>query len=289
MAEGHRITPIMRLGAPLPHTPADPQEWIAALKRKGYSAAYCPLKNDADDATVSAFVRAARDADIAIAEVGAWSINCISPNDEVRRKGIAYWQAQLDLAERVGARCCVGVIGSRDAQWDGPHPDNLSEDTFALIVDTAREIIDAVRPARTSFALEMMPWTYPDGPDANARLIEAIDRASFAVHLDPVNIVNSPRRYYDNAGLVRECFTKLGPHIRSVHGKDVVMHKKLTVHIDEVRPGLGQLDYSTLLREIDKLPADVPLMLEHLPSAEEYDLAAEYVRGVAREAGIQIA
>jgi sugar phosphate isomerase/epimerase len=234
-------------------------------------------------------VRAAADADVVIAEVGAWNVNAISPDDATRTAGIAYCQQQLDLAERVGARCCVAVAGSRDVQWDGPHPDNLTEATFDLTVETARAIIDAVQPKRASFTLEMMPWTYPDGPESGLRLIEAVDRAAFGAHLDPVNIVNSPWRFYNNGALIRECFAKLGPHIRSVHAKDVILDKKLTVHIDEVRPGLGHLDYATLLREMDKLPADTPIMLEHLPSAAEYDLAAEYMRGVAREAGVQIA
>jgi sugar phosphate isomerase/epimerase len=278
----------MRLGAPLLATPADPDEWIATLKRKRYSAAYCPIKHDADAATVAAFVHAAHEGGVVIAEVGAWNCNSISPDDDVRRDGIAYCQRQLDLAERIGARCCVAVIGSRDAQWDGPHPDNLTETTFDLVVDTVREIIDAVRPARTCFALEMMPWTLPDGPDANMRLIEAIERPALAVHLDPVNIVNSPRRYYGNGALIRECFDTLGPYVRSVHAKDVLLHKKLTVHIDEVRPGLGELDYAALLRGMGALPRDTPFMLEHLPSVEEYDLAAAHVRRVADDVGVPI-
>ena len=50
--------------------------------------------------------------------------------------------------------------------------------------------------------------------------------------------------------------------------------------MDEVRIGLGNLDYVTFLKELSKT-GDIPLMLEHLPSAEEYRLAAEHIRGVA--------
>jgi len=66
------------------------------------------------------------------------------------------------------------------------------------------------------------------------------------------------------------------------------MHKKLTVHIDEVRPGTGQLDYGTFLRELSKLDPDTPLMLEHLRTEEEYALAAGHVRSVARELGLTL-
>lgn len=67
---------------------------------------------------------------------------------------VAYCQERLALAEAIGARCCVNIAGSCGDSRGGPHPANLTDDTFALIVDTARAIIDAVRPTRTRFALE---------------------------------------------------------------------------------------------------------------------------------------
>ena len=220
-----------------------------------------------------------------IGEVVAWS-NPIRVDDGQRRDAIAYCQAQLALADRVGARCCVNIAGSRSEQWDGPDADNLTEETFDLIVETTREIIDAVKPTRTSFALEAMPWVFPDSPESYLRLIEAIDRKQFAVHLDPANMINSPGRYFRNADFIRECFRLLGPHIRSCHAKDSLMSKSLTVHIDEVRPGLGGLDYGVFLREANRLDPDTPIILEHLPSAEEYGLAAAYVRSVAEREGL---
>jgi len=105
------------------------------------------------------------------------------------------------------------------------------------------------------------------------------------VHLDPVNIINSPARYYHNAGVLRECFEKLGPWIISCHAKDILIRDDLIVHLDEMRPGLGRLDYRVFLQELNRLPGDIPLMLEHLPG-EEYALAREYVLSMAEELGI---
>ena len=151
-----------------------------------------------------------------------------------------------------------------------------------MIVETTRGIIDAVQPTRTFFALETMPWAYPDSADSYLRLLKAIDRKRFAVHLDPVNLVCSPQRYFSNGKLIRECFTKLGPYIKSCHAKDIILSDKLTTHLDEIRPGLGGLDYTVFLHEVSK-HKDLPLMLEHLSGAQEYKLAAEHVRSVAKE------
>ena len=275
----------MRLGAPLFGSFATPEEWAAAHQARGYSAAFCPLGAEADEATVKAWVQAAADHDIVIAEVGAWS-NPISPDDEQSKQAIAFCQQQLDLADRVGARCCVNIIGSRGARWDGPDPANLSEETFELAVQTTREIIDGVKPTRTYYTLETMPWVFPDSPQSYARLIEAIGRERFAVHLDPVNMVNSIYRFYDTASLLRESFELLGPHIRSCHAKDIVNTEHLTLHLNEARPGLGVMDFAVYLRELSRLDPDMPLMIEHLPSEEEFDAAAAHIRGVATAEGL---
>ena len=278
--------PYVRLGGPVFEKYRDPAVWVAALKKLGYSAAYCPVGADAGDDVVKAYEKAAKDANIVIAEVGAWS-NPISPDEKTRKEALAKCRRQLHLADRIGARCCVNITGSRSEKWDGPSEGNFTDETFDMIVETTRAIIDDVKPTRTYFTLEMMPWAYPDSADSYVSLLKAIDRRRFAVHLDPVNIVCSPQRYFSTGKLIRECFEKLGPQVKSCHGKDILLQLKLTTHLDEVRPGLGGLDYETFLRELSKRP-DVPLMLEHLPNAEEYRLAAEYVRGVGRKIGIAV-
>ncbi len=278
----------MRLGGKIFEKVETPEAWVAAHQKLGYRAAYAPpVGPDDDDAMVQAYVDVAAEADLVIAEVGAWS-NPISPDDEARRKNIDKCIAQLGLAERLGSVCCVTIIGSRGAQWNGPSPDNLTRETFDLAVATVREIVDAVNPAKTAFTLEMMGWGLPDSAELYLDLIQAVDRPGFAAHVDPVNLVNSPRRYYENAQLIEHTLQTLAPHIRSVHAKDVTLSGKHLVHLDECRPGTGALDFPVLLRELDKLPPDTPLMLEHLPDADEYKAAADYIRLVAKQEGVTL-
>jgi len=277
----------MRLGAPIFEKVETPGEWIAALARKGYSAAYCPVGLEQGEDVARAYADAAAEAGVVIAEVGAWS-NPLSPKEDERAAARARCESQLHLADVVGANCCVNIAGSRGELWDGPDAQNLTDETFDLIVEVVRGIIDAVKPTRTYYALETMPWMYPDSVDSYVRLLKAIHRERFAVHLDPVNLVNSPQRFFGSSDLICECFAKLGPHIKSCHGKDVAMQEKAITHLDEIRPGLGKLDHATYIREIEACGPDTPLMLEHLSSEEEYDQAAEYVRGVAEGVGAAI-
>ena len=277
----------MRLGADMLGVLKDPECWAEAVRSEGYRAAVFPVSHKAEEAEQEAYVRAAGKRDIVIAEVGAWS-NPLNPDPKQQREAIRNCQKQLELAERVGARCCVNIAGSRGDQWDGPHPDNFSDETFALIVDTVRDIIDAVNPKRTFYALEAMPWIFPDTADNYLALLKAIDRPGMAVHFDPANLVVSPRLYYHNDEMIRGFFAKLGPYIKSVHAKDILLRPHLTVHLEEVRPGQGGLDYRVLLTELKRLDPDTTLIIEHLKSEAEYREAAKYIRGTARELGIDI-
>lgn len=90
----------MRLGGPAFARDLDPDAWAAAARAQGYRPATCPIRADADDATVAAYTRAAREADIVVAEVGAWS-NPINPDEAECRlaahiRGVAR-ELEIDL------------------------------------------------------------------------------------------------------------------------------------------------------------------------------------------------
>ncbi len=278
----------IRLGGPLFNPYEDPGQWVKLLKRLGYRAAYCPVNPGADEQLIKAYERAAMQHDIVIAEVGAWS-NLISPNAKEASDAIEKCIRGLQLADQIGARCCVNISGSKNADyWAGPHKDNLTPETFDLVVEITRKIIDAVKPRRTFFALEAMPWAFPDSTETYLQLVKAIDRPHFGVHLDPVNMITSPRDYFNNGKLIRDMFDRLGPHIKSCHAKDITLRQDNYIpQLDELRPGLGKLNYSIYLQELAKLK-DVPLMMEHLKTAEEYDLAARHIRSVGKSINISL-
>ena len=270
----------VRLGGPLFESYEDPDEWIGLLKSLGYRAAYCPVKPGAEESLIRAYETAARKHDVVISEVGAWS-NPISLDREEAEKAFEKCVKGLQLADQIGASCCVNVSGSRNPEyWAGPHKDNLTEEVFDQVVETTRKIIDEVKPTRSFFALEAMPWAFPDSTDTYLQLIEAINRPQFGVHLDPVNMITSPRDYFNNGKLIKDMFDRLGPNIKSCHAKDITLREDNYIpQLDEVRAGLGQLDYAVFLKELTKFD-NLPLMMEHLKSAEEYALAAKHIRSV---------
>jgi sugar phosphate isomerase/epimerase len=276
----------IRLGGPIFLKTDDPKELAKEHRRLGYSAAYCPAVASSD----SERIRAIRDAfaaeNVVISEVGAWK-NMLAPDAQERTANLQYVTERLALADAVGARCCVDIAGTYNKKvWYGPHPKNLSQEFLDATVENCRKVIDAVKPTHTKFTIEMMGWSLPDGPDAYLKLIHAVDRSAFGVHMDVCNVINSPARFYNNADVIKECFSKLGRWIVSCHAKDLQWVTELNVHFLEVIPGRGEMDYRTYLTQISECPVEAPLMLEHLKTAEEYDEGKQYILRIGSEAGV---
>lgn len=276
----------LRLGGPIFLKSDDPEALAREHRRLRYSAAYVPPVELKDTNKINAIQKAFAAQNVLIAEVGAW-VNMLDLDAEKRRKNLSYVTERLALAEAVGALTCVNIAGSYNPKnWDGPDARNLSKDYFDATVENCRNVIDAVKPKRAKFALEMMGWSPPDGPDSYLKFIKAIDRPAFGAHVDIANIINTPERYYNNTALINETFRKLGRWIVSCHAKDIYGKDG---HFAETMPGRGNMDYVTYIRNVTSLPQEVPLMLEHLRTAEDYDEARQYVISQATKAQIQLA
>ena len=278
----------MRFGGLLFKKWNSPEEWAVAAKDMGYSAVYFPVDYKAEQSVIDGYMKAAEAADLVICEIGVW--NNLLDRDPARRSE-AFERAvhQLELADYVGANCCVNIAGSyHPTAWDGPHPDNFTKRAFDEIVDCTQRIIDAVRPTRTAYSLEPMPWMYPDTPQSYLDLLQAVDRKAFAAHLDIVNVLASPALAYRSTEVIHEWFRVLGPMIRSIHAKDIILRDHLTVHLDECRPGTGLVDYKAYLSCAAQLDDRVCVMLEHMTEEEDYVLATAFIKKTAASLGITL-
>lgn len=282
----------VRLGGPVPGAgrdgpPVDPFELARAARQLGYRAMLCPQVDLKDTERIRAIEAASRAEDVVIAEVGAFGFNMMSRDAAERRRALDTMCERLALADEVGALCAVNISGFRGPDLKNrPHPENLNAVGFDLTVENVRHILDRVKPKRAKFTVEAMPWIVPDGPDSYLELIKAVNRSGFAVHFDPVNIINSPRRYFENGRFLEECFAKIGRWIVSCHGKDTLMTGDSITHIGEGRPGTGILDWKTLLRGVADLPLNPPIMMEHLRTQDEYRQARDYIFAQGSEIGV---
>jgi len=280
---------MIRLGGHgLPIGSEDPYAFARAHLAFGYGAAYVPEVRIGDRDRLVAIEQAFAETNVVLAEIGIWR-NLVTPDEPVRKANLAYAVERLAVADAVGAGCAVSYIGSFAPDTDyAPAPQNMGPEAFDAAVETVRYLLDTVKPTRAKFALEMMQYSLPDSVDSYLELIAAIDRPMFGAHFDPVNLVMTPRVYYDNARLIRDCFERLGPYVVSCHAKDIKLHHQAALHLDEVQIGEGVLDYREYLRQLDRMSREVPLMLEHL-EGPAYAVARDRIFAVGDEIGVAFA
>lgn len=274
----------MRLGGPVFTDEQDPERLVALHQKLGFSAAYCRYIKDAS--ARNEYIHAFKEADIVLAEYGAFCLNISDPDQEQQDKNISEITTRLEYAEEMGALCCVIHGGSyNNTGCVKAHPDNFSEKNIEHNIRVIQRILDEVQPKKTKLVLETESYVLPDSPDLYLRMYNEINREGFRFHLDPINITLSPRRFYYHADFIRECFAKLGPHIVSCHAKDTILVDHATTQLTETFLGNGQLDYKPYLTELNKLEQEPPLMIEHL-NENQLPEALNYIFGIADELGI---
>lgn len=277
----------MRIGMnhTLPH--ASPEEWASTLRALGCGAAVFPVSGEASEEVIEAYCKAAEKYDIVIGEIGIWA-NPISPDPAVREKAIARSLSQLRLAERVGARCCVNYAGAKGLSNHDPYPENYLPETRQEIIEHIRFLLDTVKPERTRYTLEPMGWIAPDSPEDYLQLMEEVDRPNFLVHMDPINWITDPKKYFNSKDFVEHCMSLLGSKIRSCHVKDILLTPELTLHLKEMRCGEGAFPIGHYLTLIEEIDPDMPVFVEHMHAHQEYLDSIKYLRELTENIGIKL-
>ena len=280
----------MLLGGTVAGPFSGPEEWEELLVRSRFKAVTAPFNMYTPRKETEAYCAACEKHGAVIAEIGVWK-NIFDPDPAVAGEALTYAEGQLALADELGIPCCVNIAGTAgSAGWDAADPSNFTDETYDRIVGSVQEIIDRVEPKRAFYCLEPMPWMIPDSPEVYLQLIRDVDRPQFAAHMDFVNMINCPRRYLAPEKFIAECFGELAPYIKSTHIKDSRMHPtNLTTILEECSPGEGTLDFAKILKILDeKLPADAPVLLEHMTTFEEYEKAYCYLAAIAEANSISI-
>lgn len=266
----------MRIGINFVPQHETPEQWADILVEKGYRASVFPGDYRQPVSTIDAYVQAARARDIRIAEVGVWN-SPHHPDPARAEQAREVCLEKFRLAEYVGADCCVNVSGAAGPVWFACYPENYSPALYEQNVAFVQYLCDTVKPRRTSFALEPMQWMLPHSVEQYRRFLRDVNRAACKVHMDILNFISDPWLYTHQAELMDNAFRTLGSDIVSCHIKDIRMRRGTSVVIEETEIGTGEAELGTYLAHIRTLAPDMPVLIEHLDTMEQYDNARAYL------------
>ena len=255
-----------------------PEEWAKKHHSLGLKCVNFPVDCNAGKETIMAYKNAAQKYGLTIAEVGVWR-NTLAADKNERRKWIEYAINQLKMADEIGALCCVNVAGTpHGPRWDGGYRENFSKEIWAQTVEMIQQIIDEAKPKNTKYSIESMPWMIPTGPKEYAKLLNDVNRSEFGAHLDVVNMITSPERYFFNDEFLRECFSILKGQIHSCHLKDIKLKEEFTFQLEECACGKGSLNLELYAQLATQENPETPMIIEHLNTDEEYINSVKYVQ-----------
>ncbi|CCX38129.1 putative uncharacterized protein [Clostridium sp. CAG:1013] len=267
----------MRIGINFTPPHDSPDQWAEILVDRGFRATSFPVDYQAPVSLIDAYVKAAREHDIRIAEVGVWNSPHF-PDPEQAKAAQTRCLEQFRLAEYVHADCCVNVSGAAGEKWFYCYRENFDEALYHKNVDFVQRLCDTVNPQHTVYALEPMQWMLPWSPQQYLQFLRDVDRKGCGVHMDIFNFVRDPYGYTHQEELMEEAFSLLGGSIASSHIKDITMREGTTVMIQETPIGTGEGRLECYLHHLSQLPADTPVLIEHLSALEEYEAAIDFLR-----------
>jgi len=268
----------MRLGVSSDLGCANAQDWVSANLDLGLGSVVFPLNSKEKESRIQEYAQAAKEADLLIAEVGIWC-NAIDADPTKAKENLKYSIEQLALADRIGARCCVNVVGAYSGtRWDGPCRDNFSKEEWKKSVKMIQTVIDEVNPKNTYYTIEPMPWMIATGPEEYLNLIEDVARDRFAVHMDIINMINCPDRYFFPEEFLEKCFGMLKGKIKSCHLKDVNLRGDFTFQLRECACGEGEFPIGRYIELAHLEDPDMPMIIEHLHGDNEYRTSVDFVK-----------
>ena len=242
------------------------------LDRHGLSAVSAPGRiGEMTPDQCAAFGEEARRLGIVVGECGWWE-NMLPPDADLRSSRIETLRGLLVRADAMGCPCVMTLVGAhRPAQ--GPlmpfewmyTPE--CKDQFREVV---LRVLDGLDLKVARYCIEPWPTNFFYKPETIREFMDRVDHPRFGLHLDQMNMV-SWETFYDTTGLIEQTFELLSDRVASVHLKDVAWDQHfMFIKWDEVLVGDGVMDYTTLLRKLAGLDADLPCFCEHLAGEDQY-------------------
>ena len=191
-------------------------------------------------------------------------VNMVHIDADKRQQAIDRMLLLISICDKVGTSVIATCTGSRhpDSMWRH-HPDNQSEETWAVLCSTLEQVLPTAEAAGVSIAFEPEFNNVANSAQRSRRLIDEMKSPNLKVVMDAANIFgeNDLSRMTE---VLDEAFDLLGDHIAIAHGKDLD-HGGDAGHL---AAGTGKLDYQHYTSLLCALPFDVAVILHGLTEAQ---------------------
>ncbi len=217
---------------------------------------------------------------------GFWQ-NLVNPAENVRAEAVRVLQGAITLAGWMGSRGIDTGPGSMSPRgpWF-PHPDNWTPIARRQLVKSLKECAPVAEDCNVFLSMEGHQLVTLESAEVTAEILDEVNSAWVTSDYDSANWITL-KEVYDTTTAVNRHFDVLGKHIVSCHAKDIWAEDRLCVHLQDGCPGKGNMDFRTVMRRMEALSPDFPLLPEGC-ATEDLPQVVALFRGLAAELGIVV-
>ena len=265
-----------RLDEPLPaFLPGDwrliTAEDAARVRGHGFagSSLFINKPLEAQPADVKKVSQAFKDGGLEIAQLNGWYEALCNYDDALRAQGVA---GMIALA-RIGAALQAPSVyvrpgGHNPAGHWYAHPENHTRRTFDNVVDSLKQVCKVGEQEGVFIAVEGHVLSCLDTPQRIRDLVDAVGSPALKFNYDPVNFTGSVKDVHDTRCILQQLKELMGSFTIAAHAKDCALGDELVLHIKEVVPGTGKMNYEMFMKDFQELVPDGFFIIEHLPDEE---------------------
>lgn len=195
--------------------------------------------------------------EVDIAVLGCY-LNLANPNKEKLAQITHRYLAHIRFASLLGC----GVVGTETGAPNETYtavPECHSEEALETFITNLRPVVSYAEKMGVILAIEPVWKHIVYNPMRARQVLDAIASPNLQVILDPVNLLDICN-YKQQKEIVKEAIRLLGDDIAMIHIKDYQVEDNKLV---SVGAGLGQMDYSDLLKFIKERKPYIHVTLEN--------------------------
>lgn len=230
------------------------------------------------------------DRDIRVWQSTGYQPNLVDPDPDVREEAHRRLRRGLAVAERLGAVMVNTGVGSHHPTFPyGPHPANHAPEAVDTLVDNLRLLCPEAADRGLLLSLEPHVQTTVGDPDTIAAIVEAVDHPALRVNFDPVNLLGTLPEVFDAGAAIGRMGRRMGAFLSpSAHVKDILPLPELVLHLAEVPPGEGYVDWAAYFAVCRGMGDGAALIVEHL-HGDAVEPALEATVALAERHGVRLA
>lgn len=228
------------------------------------------------------------DAGLVVAQTNGWYECLINPDEIVRSEGIRGLSALIRIGRQLDTRFVYvrpGSINPNGHWW--PHPENHAASTFDRLVDSMKQVSRVAEVEGVTLGIEGHVVSTLDSAQRVRDLLLAVGSSALKFNFDPVNFVGTVHDVHDPTRLLNEVYDILGHDMVALHAKDCAIQDAHVVHIVEVVPCTGTMNYELLMKRWVECCPDGYFLIEHLPD-DKVIVAREAIARKATALGIPL-